>query len=220
MPGATRFFDDERYLRTVRAERRPPSAVRCPPGAAILDAGCGEGRNALPLARQGYRVVGLDRSRRLLEAAPRHARLRLVRGSYEAMPFGDATFDAVLLLGTTLGYEGDDRLALREACRVLRPGGRLVIETLHRDEIGEALREHEERELPAGHTLCFDRRFDRRESILHEVQSLNGGNPIDYDLRVYGSSELARMVENAGFEIVSAEATPVTPLVLVARRAG
>src|SRR5947208_15511150 len=110
MVGGIRFFDDERYLRTVRAERRPPSAARragCAPGAAILDAGCGEGRNAVPLARAGYRVVGLDRSRRLLAAAPRHARLRLVCGSYEQMPFRDSTFDAVLLLGTALGYSAE-----------------------------------------------------------------------------------------------------------------
>ena len=135
MLGATCFFDDDRYLRTVRAERRPPSAARYVPGSVILDAGCGEGRNAVPLARAGYRVVGLDRSRRLLRAAPRHARLRLVCGSYERMPFRDSTFDAVLLLGTALGYsaEAADRRALGEARRVLAPGGRLVIETLHRD---------------------------------------------------------------------------------------
>ena len=222
MVGGIRFFDDERYLRTVRAERRPPSAARragCAPGAAILDAGCGEGRNAVPLARAGYRVVGLDRSRRLLAAAPRHARLRLVCGSYEAMPFDDRTFDAVLLLGTALGYSGDaaDRQALREVRRVLGPDGRLVIETLHRDEIGEALTQHEERDLSAGHTLCFDRRFDPRESILHELQSLDGGPPSDYELHVYDREELARMVGDAGFEILSAEASPVTPLVLVAK---
>lgn len=217
MVGGTRFFDDERYLWTVRAERRPPSAARCVPGSVILDAGCGEGRNAVPLARKGYRVVGLDRSRRLLNAAPRHPRLRLVRGCYEKMPFRDRTFDAVLFLGTALGYEGDDRQALREARRVLAPGGRLVIETLHRDEIGESLHEYEERDLPTAHTLCFHRRFDRRESVLYEMQSLDGGPPTDYELRVYEEEELARMVEDAGFEIVSVEATPVTPLVLVGR---
>ena len=217
MVGATRFFDDERYLRTVRAERRPPSAVRCAPGSVILDAGCGEGRNAVPLARRGYRVVGLDRSRRLLSAAPPHPRLRLVRGCYEQMPFRDSTFDAVLFLGTALGYEGDDSRALREARRVLAPDGRLVIETLHRDEIGEALPQHEERELPGGDTLCFDRDFDRASSVFHEAQRLNGGPALDYELRVYEEEELARMVEDAGFEIVSVEATPVTPLVLVGR---
>lgn len=187
------------------------------PGSVILDAGCGEGRNAVPLARAGCRVVGLDRSRRLLAAAPRHPRLRVVCGSYEQMPFRDGAFDAVLFLGTALGYGGSDRQALREARRVLAPDGRLVIETLHRDEIGEALPQHEERDLPGGDTLCFDRDFDRWTSVLHEAQRLNGGPALAYELRVYEEEELARMVEDAGFEIVSAEATPVTPLVLVGR---
>lgn len=225
MLGATRFFDDARYLRTARAERQPPSTVHragCGPGGAILDAGCGEGRNAIPLARAGYHVVGLDRSRRLLEAVPRHPRLRLVCGSYEAMPFRSSTFDAVLLLGTALGYSGDaaDRQALREIRRVLAPGGSVVIETLHRDEIGAALAQHEERELPGGDTVCFDRDFDRWTSVLHESQRLNGGPVLDYELRVYRPTELARMVEDAGFEIQTAESSPVTPLVLVARAAG
>ena len=153
-------------------------------------------------------------------AAPRHARLRLVCGSYEAMPFDDRTFDAVLLLGTALGYSGDaaDRQALREVRRVLGPDGRLVIETLHRDEIGEALPRLEERELPGGDTLCLERDFDRWTSVLHEAQRLNGGPVLDYELRVYGSTELARMVEDAGLEILTIEESPVTPLVLVASR--
>src|SRR4051794_38897150 len=110
MLPATRFFDDVRYLRTVRAERRPlestARALRaaelagCTTDATILDAGCGEGRNTVPLARAGYRVVGLDRSRALLAAAPKVAGSRYVLGSYAALPFAPGTFDAVLLLGT------------------------------------------------------------------------------------------------------------------------
>ncbi|MFL5886778.1 MAG: class I SAM-dependent methyltransferase [Thermoleophilaceae bacterium] len=225
---AARFFEDERYLRTVRAEARPADctarALRaarragCSLGATILDAGCGAGRHTLPLARAGYRVVGLDRSASLLRAAPKERRSRYVLGSYDAVPFPDAMFDAVLLLGTALGYSGDsaDREALAELRRVLVPGGRLVIDTLHRDEIGAGLPDHEERELPTGDTLCFEREFDRFDSILHESQRLNGGPLTDYEVRVYGCRELALMVENAGFEVMSAEASPATALTLVA----
>ena len=142
MLRAARFFDDPRYLRTVVAEKPAPesaaqalAAVRlsaCRPGALVLDAGCGNGRHALPLARAGYRVVGLDRSRMLLAAARRAAAgaawPRLACGSYAALPFGDGAFEAVLCLGTALGYGSDaqDRAALREFRRMLAPGGRLV----------------------------------------------------------------------------------------------
>jgi SAM-dependent methyltransferase len=243
MPSVARFFDDPRYLRTVVAEKpasesaaQAYAAARlagCRRGARILDAGCGNGRHAVPLARAGYEVVALDCSRPLLDAARSAVggapSPRFVLGSYAELPFEAASFDAVLCLGTALGYLGEpgDRKALREFRRVLAPGGRLVIETLHRGEIGARLREHEERPLRGGCTLCIDRRFDRARSVMHEVQRLEdgagGGSGAAYDLRVYGEDELRGMLEGAGFAVVGryaslagdAEPSPATPLVLV-----
>jgi SAM-dependent methyltransferase len=136
----------------------------------------------------------------------------------------------VLCLGTSLGYLGDegDRAALCEFRRVLAPGGRLVIETLHREEIGARLSEHEERPMRSGDTLCIERRFDRARGVMHEAQRLEDGAgdgpPRAYELRVYGESELRRMLENAGFAVIGhhaslageGEPSPATPLVLVA----
>jgi SAM-dependent methyltransferase len=250
MPSAA-FFDDPQYLRTVVAEKpaaesatQAGAAARlagCRPGSLILDAGCGNGRHAVPLARAGYRPVALDRSAPLLAAARRASRgapwPRFVRGSYAALPLRDGVFDAALCLGTALGYLGDegDRTALRELRRVLGPGGRLVIETLHREEIGGRLGEHEERPLLRGGTLSFERRFDRARGMLHEAQRLDDSTagsgdaaPRPYDLRVYRESELRRMLEDAGFAVIgrhaslSGEGEPSlhTPLVLVAEVEG
>jgi SAM-dependent methyltransferase len=239
----TLFFDDEQYLRTVFAEKPPAESAAqaravarltgCRPGARILDAGCGHGRHGVPLASAGYRVVGLDSSVTLLAAARRSAhgarRPSFVRGSYAALPFAPASFDAVACLGTALGYgEEDDRAALREFRRVLRTGGRLLIETLHRDQLGVRLPEHEERPLASGAVLRFDRRFDRARGVMHETQRLEDGTrngaPRSYELRVYGEQELRRMLEHAGFAVVgchasldgTGEPSPAAPLVLVA----
>jgi SAM-dependent methyltransferase len=241
MPRAAPFFDDEQYLRTVVAEKPPAESAAqaegaarlagCRPGALILDAGCGNGRHAVPLARAGYRLVGLDTSRSLLVAARRTARgarrTRFVCGSYARLPFEPGNFDAVMCLGTALGYlgEGADRAALSEFRRVLAPGGRLVIETLHRGEIGTRLREQEERPLPSAAVLRFDRRFDRARGVMRETQRLGDGPPCSYVLRVYGEDELRRMLEHAGFALVGrhasltgeGEPSPATPLVLVAK---
>ena len=102
---------------------------------------CGFGRHTLPLARAGYRVVGVDRSGTLLDEARR-------RGGGERWPKLSApttascrspttSFDAALNLFTSLGYLGDeeDTKVLAAIRRVLRPGGRLVLETMHRDRL-------------------------------------------------------------------------------------
>jgi ubiquinone/menaquinone biosynthesis C-methylase UbiE len=244
MSTGARFFDDPRYLRTVVAEKpaaesaaqahRAARLAGCLPGARILDAGCGNGRHAVPLANAGYRVVALDCSRPLLAAGRRAARdapwPHFVSASYAELPFPGGTFRGVLCLGTALGYLGPegDRLALREFRRVLAPGGRLVIETLHRDEIGARLSEHEDRPLATGATLCIVRRFDRARGVMHEAQRLEDGTadgpPREYELRVYGEQELRRMVEDAGFAVIGrhaslageGEPSPATALVLVA----
>jgi SAM-dependent methyltransferase len=242
------FFDHPLYLRTVRAERTDSASTEealaaarlagCRPGALILDAGCGNGRHALPLARAGYRVVAFDRSAPLLAAGRRAAGRtrwpRFVRGSYTSLPFATERFDAVLSLGTALGYLGDegDQRALCEFHRVLVPGGRLVIETLHREGLEGRLAAYEERTLPGGATLRLRRRFDPARGVLHEVQRLRddaGWGPARaYDMRVYAGGELCSMLRRAGFGQTewygslagAGKPTPMTPLVVVARVPG
>jgi SAM-dependent methyltransferase len=242
------FFDHPLYLRTVRAERTDAASteealaaarlVGCKPGALILDAGCGNGRHALPLARVGYRVVAFDRSAPLLAAGQLSARgarwPRFVRGCYASLPFATGRFVAVLSLGTALGYLGDegDLRAFWEFRRVLIPGGRLVIETLHREQLEARLVAHEERALPGGATLRLERRFDRRRGILHEAQRLRdnaGWGPARaYEMRVYGVGELSSMLRQAGFGQVECygslagvgKPTPITALVVVAQTPG
>lgn len=216
-----RFFDDPEYLRTALAERTDAESerealgaarlARCAAGALILDAGCGHGRHALALARMGYRVVALDRAAVLLAAGRRAAGdapwPRFVRADYARIPYPDGAFDAVLNLGTALGYrnEAEDLAALRELRRVLARSGRLVIETAHRDaaEPDGAMAEHEERPLPGGGVLRIERHFDVRRGLLHEVQQLRDDDGWRsrraYTIRLYSAAELDRMLTRAGF---------------------
>lgn len=102
-------------------------------GERILSVGCGDGRLEVGLARRGCTVYGVDKdptsvgiarglARRL--GVSRTCRFRAVKGT--ALPFRTGTFDAVLYSHSL--HEIDDKLAgLREAHRVLRPGGRAVI---------------------------------------------------------------------------------------------
>lgn len=105
------------------------SHLGSPPGR-ILDLGCGAGRTVRPLRRAGFDVVGLDVSRMMVESARELVpESEYVHASATDLPFGDATFDHVLFSFNGLDCiptEHGRILALEEAHRVLRPGGRFV----------------------------------------------------------------------------------------------
>jgi SAM-dependent methyltransferase len=116
------------------------------PGLAVLDLACGHGRIANRLAARGCRVTGLDASSLFLDAARRDAAaqgvsVNYVRGDMRALPF-TGRFDRVVSWFTSYGYFDDAGLhqVLTEARRVLRPGGRLLIEIQHRDRLMRELR--------------------------------------------------------------------------------
>lgn len=105
-----------------------------PTGAEVLDLACGHGRIANRLAERGYRVTGLDESASFLEHAREDARARGVDVEYatadmRALPH-DGEFDAVVNWFTSFGYFDDpgNRAVLAEVLRVLRPGGRFVLD--------------------------------------------------------------------------------------------
>lgn len=99
------------------------------PGTRHLDAGCGAGMAAALSASLGARVSGLDASEALLDIARDRTPggdFRL--GDLESLPFDDDAFDLVTGF-SSFQYAGDAVQALREAGRVTRPGGRVVIMT-------------------------------------------------------------------------------------------
>jgi SAM-dependent methyltransferase len=98
--------------------------IPLPPGARVLDAGCGSGRTLDDLERYG-RVSGLDLSAEAVAVArERHPDVR--QGRVEAIPFDDGSFDLVTCLDV-LEHTLDDRRTLAELRRVTRPGGHLLL---------------------------------------------------------------------------------------------
>jgi len=104
-----------------------------PATAAALDAGCGTGFQAAVLEALGYGTHGIDVASALLAVARRRLpRVRFVRGRLEALPYAGGSFDAVACCGSTLSFVADPAAALTEIGRVLRPGGRLLLEVEHK----------------------------------------------------------------------------------------
>jgi len=124
-------------------------------GARILDLGCGIGRIAINLAKEGYDVVGVDISPLYVRLAERWAAKEQVsdRTTFYRMHAREAPqllektrkkFDAVVNIGTSMGYYGkieDQRIfgGLRE---VTGPRGILVIETVNRDYLVKHFQDH------------------------------------------------------------------------------
>jgi SAM-dependent methyltransferase len=97
-------------------------------GRAVLDAGCGGGEYVRALQERGARARGVEIDAEKLDKTRVAAglRARLVQGDLERAPFASACFDLVLL-NEVLEHVPDDGAALREAFRLLRPGGVLVV---------------------------------------------------------------------------------------------
>src|SRR5690606_15119669 len=116
------------YARLVLGDGRRLTCARA--RGDVLEVAVGTGR-CLPFYPGGVRLCGLDLSPGMLARARRRARAApfpvvLVEGNAERLPFRGAAFDTVVCV---LGLSGipDDRAAVREMHRVLRPGGRLLL---------------------------------------------------------------------------------------------
>lgn len=105
-------------------------------GVHILDAGCGVGAFSEPLVAANT-VHGVDFSAKSLEyAAARGLNTRV--GNLAALPFEDGYFDLVLCIGV-IQLIDDHLTVLRELARVTKPGGTLLVQTLHRRSLQRKL---------------------------------------------------------------------------------
>jgi SAM-dependent methyltransferase len=111
------------------------------PAIRVADLGCGEGYLTVETSRWASRVIAVDRSAEVLKRARTLASRRRVsnviwkRGELEKLPIRDGAVD-VALLSQALHHAADPALAIREAVRILSPGGRVLILDLR--EHGEA----------------------------------------------------------------------------------
>lgn len=113
------------YRGRRRVLARVVDALRLPPRARILDAGCGSGRNMVDLARRGS-VTGIELSDTSVALARERGTGEVVAGSALEMPFASDSFELATCLDVIEHLE-DDAGALRELRRVVVSGGALLV---------------------------------------------------------------------------------------------
>jgi ubiquinone/menaquinone biosynthesis C-methylase UbiE len=99
----------------------------------VLDAGCGAGLATVALAMRGYRLYAVDSVPEMIERTRRRAaeegvqsRVRCARADLHRLAFADQSFDLIVAAGV-LPWLPAPEIALAEMCRVLKPGGRIIV---------------------------------------------------------------------------------------------
>lgn len=140
--AAAQWWSDEiRWVRTLK--NMVPGRLRYFDkfidwrGKSVLDLGCAGGFMAEALDDRGARVTGIDPAKDAIAAAQAHAANRNITydvGVGEALPYGDASFDAVVCVDV-LEHVADLSQVLSEVSRVLKPDGQFFFDTINRNPI-------------------------------------------------------------------------------------
>ena len=186
------------------------------PGCRLLDAPCGSGRLSHPLALSGAIVLGVDQSETLLAAAehqrgevPRD-RLCYLRQDLRA-PLAETGFDVACNIFTSFGYgtEEDDLAIFRTLRAAVRPGGRVVVETNHRDLMCAYVARASKlsMRMPDGTIFLDEPTFD----AISGVVTLNwywsgpaGSGEKHAEWRCYTPTQIVAMLERAGLRFAGA----------------
>lgn len=184
--------------------------LELPSGAKILDLCCGMGRHALALKEAGYEVTGLDLSEHLLNEARQQQGAEAIdwlRGDMRALPL-EGGFDAVVNLFTSFGYfekDAEHIQVLREIYRILKPGGKFVIDFLNPEFVIRNLVPHsirhegilqieEFRQIENGYVNKLIEISDRNENTLRQYHER---------VKLYSFENLVNMLNEVNLQVVA-----------------
>lgn len=202
-----------------------PRLLHLKPSAKILDIGCGSGRHSIGLAKNGYRVTGIDTSAHLIHLAQRDAKnttlqtpLTFLQKNILTLKTSNA-FDGVISI-LSFGfskYEEDHVMILKNIARALKKNGRILLATVYFPQIAKILEEAgthkgttvfahpDTRSLENGVTET-KQVFFNLETMMHTVTTtLSRGKKIlareESSVRVFTVPEIKRLFVASGLKI-------------------
>jgi SAM-dependent methyltransferase len=218
------FFRDD-YLNVYghmfteeRAEKESTFAARAldlKPGASVLDLCCGQGRHSVQLAKNGFKVTGLDLNPDYVGLARQSAKaanleIETVAADMREIPYANQ-FDAIVNMYSSFGYlesEAEDLKVLESAARALKTGGQLMLDMLNREWAIDNYIPNDWHSGADG-TLYIERRdLDLATSRMHVhfiVVDPKGGRreSIGHNIRLYTLTEMTRLLERAGMNMTA-----------------
>jgi SAM-dependent methyltransferase len=219
------FFDSD-YVRIWGGRANPEQTakqvqgvwelLRLREGSRVLDAPCGYGRLSLPLAMRGAKVVGVDQSEELIKKAEKDRsdlptdRLRYFKHDLRE-PLADVGFDAAFNVYSSIGYgtEDDDLAVFKTLHSAVRPGGLVLIDTMHRDAVAASFSRspRASERLPDGTLLIEEPTLDPISGRVNTAWFWSGpmgqgSKPAS--LRLYTATELVHLLQISGLRFLSA----------------
>jgi len=230
------MFTRERFDNAPAETDQILKLLKVRPGAAILDLCCGPGRHAVELARRGFKVTGVDRTRSYLARAHKRARQADVDVEFVLADMRrfrrPRAFDAVINIFTAFGYfrkPADDVRVLKNVYASLKPGGVFVMELMGKERIAKIFTARTWHREPDG-TIILEERWleDDFGWIENKWTMIRKGRMRTHDIshRLYSAAELRTLLKQVGFAHVkvfgSLDGKPYDQdaqrLVLVARK--
>lgn len=202
------MFSEQRLADAVREVDLVIPLLGIEPGAHVLDLCCGVGRHSLELARRGFRVTGVDRTRAYLDRATEQAReegldVEFVQEDMRTFCRPEA-FGATLNMFTSFSFFEDpeeDRQVLVNVYRSLKPGGALILETTGKEILARIFVERDWQERDGTLTLV-ERKVSKNWGWMENRQIVLSGDKRTEFLvshRLYSATELAALLSGCGF---------------------
>ena len=160
----------------------------------LLEIGCGTGRVTGPLASLGYDVIGLDISADALRLAERHApgpkHVAMDQRDVGLMPW---IFDGIFVLWNSIGFgtRANDEETLGGVARVLRPGGKFLIDLYHPEWLAD------QPDIEVRSNSATVRRWIERGRCFHVITH-DDGTVDDIQFNVYRPDVITEMLERVG----------------------